>query len=103
MNLFNTKENRKIFLNPKNKLYSIRYADDFIILAPNRKIITNWVMPKLNNFLAERGLKLNKDKTKILTKDQGLGFLGYTIKQSGDKLFAQPIKKGFGYSIMISK
>lgn len=102
-NLFITKENSNLFLNLKNKLYSIRYADDFIILAPNRDIINDWVMPKLKQFLAERGLKLNKEKTKILTKDQGFKFLGYNIKQTGDKLIAQPIKKGFGYSIMISK
>lgn len=42
----------------------IRYADDFIVTAPSREKIIRYVLPKLRGFLKERGMELNKVKTK---------------------------------------
>src|ERR1700759_5538692 len=36
----------------------IRYADDLVVTAPTREALATYVIPKLNAFLGERGLKL---------------------------------------------
>lgn len=61
----------------------VRYADDFVILARSKHIINNYVQPKVNEFLLERGLSLSKEKTKIFRltdKNTQLDYLGYTLK-----------------------
>jgi RNA-directed DNA polymerase len=61
----------------------VRYADDFIVFAPSKNILTTYIRPAIDNFLAERGLFLSQTKTKLITlKDKGkqLDFLGYTFK-----------------------
>ncbi len=61
----------------------VRYADDFIILSKSKNIITKYIRPAVDQFLAERGLSLSPTKTKLFTlKDEGaqLDFLGYTFK-----------------------
>ena len=87
----------------ENNIFLLRYADDFIIIAPDKKTMTLELMPRLNVFLQDRGLKLNPVKTKIVTKEEGFNFLGYHIKQTGNDLKAIPVKKGYGLSITISK
>ncbi len=68
----------------------VRYADDFIITAPSKKILEGWVLPKLRNFLEVRGIQLNEEKTKITTKKEGFNFLGFTIEQPRRKLYMKP-------------
>jgi len=68
----------------------IRYADDFVIIAPSKRILENWVLPKLRRFLDVRGIWLNEEKTKIATKKEGFNFLGFTIEQPRKKLFMKP-------------
>ncbi len=61
----------------------VRYADDFIVLAKSKNILTTYIRPAIDNFLAERGLSLSPLKTKMFTlKEKGnqLDFLGYTFK-----------------------
>ena len=59
----------------------VRYADDFVVMAKhvgNR--ITNWVEETIEGWM---GLKINRDKTKIVRMEQDestLNFLGYTFK-----------------------
>lgn len=66
----------------KNKgLNLIRYADDFVVTAPSREKIVDYVLPKLRFFLKERGMELNKAKTKIIHRDEGFDFLGFNIRQ----------------------
>jgi RNA-directed DNA polymerase len=61
---------------------TVRYADDFIVIAPSRRIIETFVKPAVEEFLSERGLRLSPEKTKIFQIEQGveLNFLGYTFK-----------------------
>jgi RNA-directed DNA polymerase len=65
-----------------------RYADDFIITAPERtdiEEIENQVAIWLDN---EAGLTLSKAKTRIVNSTEGFKFLGFqiiTIKQSNDE------------------
>lgn len=64
-------------------LHYVRYADDFIVLARNKHIMTTYIKPAIEKFLEARGLKLSEEKTKIFRlsdKDVQLDFLGYTIK-----------------------
>ena len=43
----------------------IRYADDFVILAPSREVLETYALPQVASFLAARGLHL-KIKTRIV-------------------------------------
>lgn len=75
----------------------IRYADDFVVCAPSRDIIIDHVIPELKIFLSERGLSLNKGKTKIVHREDGFDFLGFTLQQFKNKArkicLAKPSKK----------
>jgi RNA-directed DNA polymerase len=68
----------------------IRYADDFVITAPSKKIVEQWILPRLRRFLDARGIQLNEEKTKITTKKDGFNFLGFTIEQPRRKLYVRP-------------
>ena len=63
-------------------LKTVRYADDFIVMANSRRIIELRVKPAIAQFLKERGISLSKEKTKIYSIRSGeeLNFLGYTFK-----------------------
>jgi len=63
----------------------IRYADDFVVIAPTRERIIEYILPKLWRFLKERGMNLNKAKTKIVHRDDGFDFLGFNIRQYHSK------------------
>lgn len=69
-----------------NMLVSIvRYADDFIILARSKYIITEYIRPAVIKFLEERGLTLSHEKTKIFPmKNNKVKFLGYDIQHRED-------------------
>jgi RNA-directed DNA polymerase len=79
------------------RLSLIRYADDFVVTAPSREKIVSYVLPKLRTFLKERGMELNEAKTKIVHRDEGFDFLGFTIRQYHGKTrricLAKPSKK----------
>lgn len=63
----------------------VRYADDFIVLAKSKNILVKYIRPAIDNFLAERGLFLSPQKTKMFTlkeENTQLDFLGYTFKYS---------------------
>ena len=68
----------------------VRYADDFIITAPSKRILETWVLPRLRKFLDVRNIQLNEDKTKITNKREGFNFLGFTIEQPREKLYMRP-------------
>lgn len=60
--------------------YYVRYVDDFIILNRNKTILKE-IEYKINIFLKNNlNLKLNKNKTKLQSIDEGIDFLGYFIK-----------------------
>ncbi|MHA1521751.1 MAG: group II intron reverse transcriptase/maturase [Promethearchaeota archaeon] len=59
----------------------IRYADDFVITAPSKEILVQYVFPKLTESLRNRGLSLNQAKTHIVHREQGFNFLGFHIRQ----------------------
>ncbi|WP_371803591.1 group II intron reverse transcriptase/maturase [Candidatus Lokiarchaeum ossiferum] len=64
----------------------IRYADDFIISAPSKEILVQYLLPKLTVLLRNRGLSLNQAKTHIVHLEQGFNFLEFHIRQfSGEQ------------------
>ncbi|KKM79294.1 hypothetical protein LCGC14_1351380 [marine sediment metagenome] len=102
--LFETQIINGKYVKANAKVGCVRYADDFIIIAPSYKLIETWVIPRLEKFLNDRGLMLNKDKTKITTMTEGFQFLGYFFKQIDDRIMVKSIKKGYTHvpSILIN-
>jgi RNA-directed DNA polymerase len=69
----------------------IRYADDFVVLARSRRQLETVVLPKLQEFLAERGLRLSPEKTKIVRDTEGFDFVGRQFKRlSPTKFLIRP-------------
>ena len=52
----------------------------------------NMVMPVLITFLAERGLSLSQEKTKITHITEGFNFLGWNVRKYNGKLLIKPSK-----------
>ncbi|NEO01594.1 MAG: hypothetical protein F6K50_41280 [Moorea sp. SIO3I7] len=59
-----------------------RYADDFVITSQTKENLEK-IIPKLEDWLKQRGLTLNKQKTNIRDiRKEGFSFLGFDIRQS---------------------
>jgi RNA-directed DNA polymerase len=71
----------------------IRYADDFVVSAPTREVLETYVVPKVHEFLAQRGLQLSQAKTQIVHVDAGFSFLGFTVRRFKGKLLTKPQKE----------
>ena len=101
--LFGAENSKGNYTAPSNKrgenkgVSLIRYADDFVVMAPTRDRIITYVLPLLRDFLGERGMTLNDVKTKIIHRTDGFDFLGFTIRQYYGKgravCLAKPSKK----------
>jgi RNA-directed DNA polymerase len=74
----------------RSKLHIIRYADDFIITGTTPAILEQEVRPRVERFLAERGLQLSVEKTRLSHIDQGFNFLGFHFKKYRKTLLIQP-------------
>jgi RNA-directed DNA polymerase len=74
------------------KMNMVRYADDFIITGNSEEWLENEVKPAVVEFLAERGLVLSPEKTKITHIKKGFDFLGWNIRKYDDKLLIKPSK-----------
>ncbi len=72
----------------------VRYVNEFVILARSQHIFETYVTPKINEFLKERGLSLNKNKTQVFTlsdEKSQLNFLGYSIKYYKQIYYKSPL------------
>lgn len=67
--------------NKSNKINVIAYADDFVITGATKAILENKIKPAVQKFLAERGLQLSEEKTKITHIQEGVDFLGFNIRK----------------------
>ena len=70
----------------------IRYADDFIVTAPNAECMEA-VIPHITTLLQIRGLKLNPEKTQIRHIEQGIDYLGFNIRKLHGKTITRPEKE----------
>ncbi|MDJ0577116.1 MAG: reverse transcriptase domain-containing protein, partial [Xenococcaceae cyanobacterium MO_234.B1] len=73
----------------------IRYADDMLyILKPEDNAIQ--MLDEIKEFLAQRGMEISENKTKITTATDGFDFLGWHFKvQSNGKFRSFPAKENF--------
>jgi|JI91814CRNA_FD_contig_101_59818_length_2557_multi_8_in_0_out_0_1 RNA-directed DNA polymerase len=70
-----SKEGRKL-----KGIWCIRYADDFIVTSPDQNRIILEIIPKVKQFLSERGLVISEKKTRIVNLEkEGFDFLGWRI------------------------
>lgn len=77
----------------REKINMIAYADDFIVTASSKELLTDKVMPALVKALAPVGLELSPTKTKITHINDGFDFLGFNVrKYIGGKLLIKPAK-----------
>lgn len=74
------------------KMNMVRYADDFIITGNSKEWLENEVKPVVVAFLAERGLVLSPEKTKVTHIEEGFDFLGWNIRKYNGKLLMKPSK-----------
>lgn len=67
----------------------IRYVDDFLFSAPNKQMLDE-ILIDLSNFLAIRTLALSPTKTEIKHITEGISFIGWFIKKSGNEIELSP-------------
>jgi len=68
-------------------------ATHLIITGITREILETQVLPKVEEFLRERGLELSKEKTRVTHIKEGFDFLGQNLRKYKDKLIVKPSKK----------
>ncbi len=76
----------------KRKINFIRYADDFIVTCDSKEVLTDIVIPIIEEFLAGRGLTLSEEKTKITRIEDGFDFLGQNLRKFNNRLITRPSK-----------
>ena len=68
-------------------------ATRLLVTAPSKEVLERHVLPRLEAFLADRGLVLNDAKTRIVSIEAGFNFLGFTARKFHDgKLLIRPEK-----------
>lgn len=77
----------------KLKVNVIRYADDFVITGSSQELLATEVRPWIETFLAQRGLRLSPEKTKVTHIDTGFDFLGWNFRKYNGKFLNKPSKK----------
>jgi RNA-directed DNA polymerase len=82
--------------------WSVRYADDIVLFARTETKIIEDYLPKLESFLKVRGLKISKQKSKIINlKKESLSYLGWTFRLVPRDL--RHNKTGVNKSVLLTK
>lgn len=74
------------------KLGVVRYADDFIVTARDKKSLET-AQNLIQAWISERGLELSTEKTVITSMEDGFDFLGFNSRHYEGKLLIKPSKK----------
>lgn len=77
---------------PGQWIHTIRYADDFVVTAKQKETLQQVILPIIEAFLAERGLSLSHEKTKVTHIYDGFDFLGQNFRKFNGKLIVSPSK-----------
>lgn len=64
---------------PRQQVYVVKYADDFIISGSSKEVLEEQVKPAVMAFLRERGLELSEEKPRITPIDISFDFLGFNV------------------------
>jgi len=70
----------------------VRYADDFIVTARDRKSL-EVAQTLIQEWMSKRGLELSAEKTVITSMEDGFDFLGFNCQHYDGKLLIKPSKK----------
>jgi len=70
----------------------VRYADDFVILTKTQETAER-ALDFARTFLAEMGLTLHPEKTRITKLPRGFDFLGFTVNNHGAKMNKKSIER----------
>jgi RNA-directed DNA polymerase len=70
----------------------VRYADDFVVTSPDKGRLEA-AIPVIQQWLAERGLELNEEKTHVVHIDDGFNFLGFNLRRYKGTLLIKPQKE----------
>ncbi len=68
----------------QGKVRIVRYADDFVVMHENKKVIEDSKLI-IAEWLKERGLQLSEEKTKIVHSTEGFDFLGFNCRHYENK------------------
>jgi RNA-directed DNA polymerase len=77
----------------RSKVHVIRYCDDFVVTARSREDLVTRVIPAIERFLAERGLRISSEKSKIVHISAGFDFLGANVRKYNGKFLAKPMRE----------
>ena len=70
----------------------IRYADDVVVTSPDKDRLEDAILV-IQRWLAERGLELNTEKSRIVHIDDGFNFLGFQLRRYKGTLLIRPQKE----------
>jgi len=59
----------------------VRYADDFLVTSRSKDELEACV-PKIEQWLSQRGLSLNKKETQIVFMEEGFNFLSFNVRHN---------------------
>jgi RNA-directed DNA polymerase len=76
----------------RHKVSLVRFADDFVITGASRALLENEVKLLVVQFLAEPGLELSEEKTRVVHIEQGFDFLGFNVRKYNGKLLIKPAR-----------
>ena len=77
----------------RTKVHVIRFADDFIVTGRSKTFLEREAQPLVEQFLADRGLTLSSEKTRVTHIEDGFDFLGVQVRKYRGKLLCTPAKK----------
>jgi len=75
------------------KLHLIRFADDFVTTGSSEALLGEDIEPGVVEFMAERGLSLSAEKTKLTDIREGFDFLGQNVRKYKGKLIIKPSQR----------
>jgi RNA-directed DNA polymerase len=79
-------------LGQRPAVHVVRYADDFVITGCSKELLKETVLPVVVSFLAQRGLTLSAEKTRIVPIEKGFDFLGFNVRKYDGRLQIRPTK-----------
>jgi RNA-directed DNA polymerase len=78
----------------RQRVNLVRFADDILVTGRSQDQLEQEVKPVIEKFLAERGLELSSEKTRIIHVSKGFEFLGQHIRRYGNgKVLTKPAKQ----------
>ncbi len=74
-------------------VYLVRYADDFVVISRSKRLLQRHIIPCVEKFLAERGMCLSAQKTRLSHIKRGIEFLGFQLRSGKDELHIAPTSR----------